>query len=257
MEKIIVGPLKATHLQTLIIIDALDECKDEEPASAILSLLSHFTDEIPQVKFFITGRPEPRIRSGFRLESLKPITEVLKLHDVERSLVDNDIKLFLRTQLANIAKTRSNCNLTEDWPSPHDIDILCKKAAGLFIYASTLVKFIGSKYHTPAERLALITSLPQSTAHEGKSGINLLYTQVLEEAFCDMDLDEEEFYSHFRSTVGAVLLVFNPLQAESLSTLSILSSWSQTTGLNLFRHSISHSLTLLWIQEGAKTRGFL
>jgi len=53
MERIIVGPLKATHIQTLIIIDALDECKDEEPASAILSVLSRYVDEIPNVKFFI------------------------------------------------------------------------------------------------------------------------------------------------------------------------------------------------------------
>ena len=219
MKKVIVGPLKATHIQTLIIIDALDECRDEEPASAILSVLSQYTDEIPWVKFFITGRPEPQIRSGFRLKSLRPITEVLRLHDVERSLVDSDIKLFLRTQLANIAKTQSNCNFTEDWPSLHDIDILCKKAAGLFIYASTLVKFIGSKYHLPTERLALITSLPQSTFHEGKLGINLLYTQVLHQAFCDMDLDEQEFYSHFRSVIGAVLLVFNPLKVKTLSVL--------------------------------------
>ena len=40
VEKIIVDPLKAADIQTLIIIDALDECKDDEPASAILSVLS-------------------------------------------------------------------------------------------------------------------------------------------------------------------------------------------------------------------------
>ena len=70
MEKLIVEPLKAANIPTLIIIDALDECKDEEPASAILSILSRYVDQIPNVKFFITGRPEPRIRSGFRLKSL-------------------------------------------------------------------------------------------------------------------------------------------------------------------------------------------
>ena len=32
MEKVIVGSLNLTSIQTLIIIDALDECKDEEPA---------------------------------------------------------------------------------------------------------------------------------------------------------------------------------------------------------------------------------
>ena len=148
MEKVIVGPLKSTRIQTLIIIDALDECKDEEPASAILSVLSRYVGKIPRVKFFITGRPEPRIRSGFRLKPLRPITEVLRLHDVERSLVDNDIKLYFRTQLVDIVETRSDFGLMEDWPSSSDIDILCKKAAGLFIYASTVVKFIRSEEHT-------------------------------------------------------------------------------------------------------------
>ena len=219
MEKIIVRPLKATGIQTLIIIDALDECKDQEPASAILSILSRYVDKIPQVKFFITGRPEPRIRSGFRLESLRPITEVFRLHDVDRPSVDNDIKLFFKTQLADITKSRSDCDLMEDWPSSSDINILCKKSAGLFIYAVTIVKFIASKYHTPTERLTLITSLPQSSIYEGRLGINLLYTQVLEQAFCDVDFDEQELYSCFRSVVGMVVLVFNPLPMEGLSTL--------------------------------------
>ena len=219
LEKAIVGPLKATDIQTLIIIDALDECKDEEPASAILSVLSRYVDEIPGVKFFITGRPEPRIRSGFRLESLRPITDVLRLHDVERSSVDGDIKLFLRTRLTDITKTRSGCDFTEDWPSSYDVDILCKKAAGLFIYASTVVKFVASQHHLPTERLTLIIPLPQSTAHEGKSGIDLLYTQVLEHAFHDADSDEQELYSRFKFVVGTVLLIFYPLSRKTLSDL--------------------------------------
>src|SRR5882757_4604117 len=51
MEKLILAPLKATNISTLIIIDALDECADEEPASAVLSILSHYVREIPSVKF--------------------------------------------------------------------------------------------------------------------------------------------------------------------------------------------------------------
>ena len=219
LEKLIIGPFKTTRIPTLIIIDALDECKDEEPASAILSVLSRYIDQIPEVKFFITGRPEPRIRTGFRLELLRPVTEVLKLHEVERSSVDDDIKLFYKARLGDIAKTRSDCDLTEDWPSPYDIDILCKKAAGLFIYAATVVKFVASPYDLPTERLTLIISLRHSTVHEGKSGIDLLYTQVLEQAFRDADLDAQELYSRFKLVVGAVLLLFYPLSRKTLSEL--------------------------------------
>jgi len=219
MEKLIVGPFQATQTQTLIVIDALDECRDEEPASVLLSVLSRFVDKIPLVKFFITGRPEPRIRSGFRLESLRPHTDVLRLHEVEPSSVDSDIKLFLKTRFIEIAKNRSDCDFMEDWPGPPNINILCNKAAGFFIYASTVVKFVSSRYHPPDERLALIVSLPQDTSHEGKSGIDLLYTRVLEQAFHGADSYDHGLYSQLRSVLGAVLLVSHPLSIKTLSDL--------------------------------------
>ena len=219
MEKLIVGPLQATSIPTLIIIDALDECKDKEPASAILSILSRYVDKIPRVKFFITGRPEPRLRSGFRLESLAPITEVLKLHGVKSAVVDSDIELLFQTQLASLIKNRSNLDLTEDWPNPSDIKVLCKKAAGFFIYASTVIKFVASEGDLPTERLALITSLPESTVEEGKSGVDQLYTQVLQQAFHGVSADNSQRYLHFQTVVGTVLLIFNPLPIRSLSEL--------------------------------------
>ena len=230
LEKLIVGPLKATEISTLVIIDALDECVDEEPASAILSILSRYVDEIPQVKFFITGRPETRIRSGFRLKPLRPITEIFRLHDVERSSVDHDIKLFFKTQLADIAKTRSDSDFTQDWPNPLDVEILCKKAGGLFIYASTVVKFVSLAHRTPAEQLDRIISLPQNTAHEGRAGVDLLYTQILEQAAADVCAveDDEEVYSRFKAVVGAVLLVFNPLSVRALSDLLKMTNSSAT-----------------------------
>ena len=202
MEKLIVNPLRVASIPTLIIIDALDECKDKEPASAILSILSCYMNKIPNVKFFITGWPEPRICSGFRLESLIPITEVLKLHEVKPEAVDNDIKLFFRTQLTDLAKNRSDCDLTEEWPSSSDVEILCKKAAGFFIYASTVVKFIASENDPPSERLALVTSLPQNTAEEGKSGVDQLYIKVLEQSFCGVQTNKSQCYSHFQAVVG-------------------------------------------------------
>ena len=219
MEKLIVGPLKATSIPTLIIIDALDECKDEEPASAILSVLSRYIPDIPTVKFFITGRPEVRIRSGFRLKSLLPITEVLKLHEVKPEVVDDDIKLFFQSQLANLVETRSDCESIGDWPSSSDIKILCKKAAGFFIYASTVVKFVSSEGDSPTERLTIITSLPQSTTEEGKSGIDQLYTEVLQQSFMNVHPDSSQRYLRFQIVVGAVLIIFNPLSIKGLSDL--------------------------------------
>ena len=228
MEKLIVTPLKITHIPTLIIIDALDECRDEEPTSTILSILSYYMDQIPFVKFFITGRPESHIRSGFRLQSLQPYTEVFKLHDVKRSAVDSDIRLFFRTQLANIAKNRSDCSVLVDWPSSPELDILCTKAAGLFIYASSVIRFIASRGHRPAERLTEITLLPQNTAKEGRFGIDQFYTDALQLVLSNVEADYGEFYSCFRLVVGAVLLVFNPLSVNAFSELLGVSYVSTT-----------------------------
>lgn len=217
LAKIIVGPLKATQIRTLIIIDALDECKDEQPASALLSVLSRYIHEIPKVKFLITGRPEPPIRDGFRLKSLLPITEVLKLHDVERSSVDEDIKLYLATRLTGIRKAQHDREFPEEWPSPYDIDVLCKKAAGLFIYASTVIKFVASTYYLPTERLDQIILHSRNAIHEG--GVDVLYAQILKLAFRDVDPDDQEPYDRFRIVVGTVLLVFHPLSRKALSGL--------------------------------------
>ena len=227
LENLLIGPLQAMHTPTLIIIDALDECHDEGPASALLSMLSHYMDKIPLIKSFITGRPEPQIRSGFRLELLQPHIEVFKLHEVEPDSVNSDIKIFLKARLAEIAKNRSIHDLTEGWPSLQDISIVCRKAAGFFIYASTVINFVASNHHSPIERLSLITSLPQDSSYEGGLGIDLLYTQVLDQAFNDhnADLDGQE---HFKLVVGAVLLVFKALSVKALSTLLRIPNVSTT-----------------------------
>jgi len=113
MEKLIVEPFESAGVSTVIVIDALDECKDKEPSSEILSVLARFVERIPMVKFFITGRPEPRIRTGFRLPILMESTSVFVLHDVDLPLIDGDIRLFLKHELSELAQRLE----LEEWPS--------------------------------------------------------------------------------------------------------------------------------------------
>jgi hypothetical protein len=104
IEKLLVRPFKQTGLSATIVVDALDECEDKEPVSEFLSALAAHIDTMPAVKFFITGRPEDHIRSGFTLPSLR--TKELPLHDVDSAIVDSDIKLFVNTRLDEIAARR-------------------------------------------------------------------------------------------------------------------------------------------------------
>ena len=106
MKKLIVQPLNESGISTVIIIDALDECEDEESASAILSVLGQFVSKIPEVKFFLTGRPESCISEGFRLPLLVKMMDVFVLHKVEPDQVDNDIQLFFKISFLELAGRR-------------------------------------------------------------------------------------------------------------------------------------------------------
>jgi len=59
MEELIVSPFKATRIRTLIIIDALDECKNTQSTILIPSVISTYADKIPEVKFLITLHRPP------------------------------------------------------------------------------------------------------------------------------------------------------------------------------------------------------
>ena len=202
MEELIVRPLQAANIRTLIIIDALDECKDEQPVYAILLTLSRYANKVPKVKFFITGQPKTQIH----LESLAPS---IRLHELKPEAVGHDIKLFFQTQLRTLMKNQV------DWQTSVDIENLCKQAAGSFIYASTVVRFASSGITSPLESLALITLPLHGTSREQKSRVDQLYTRVLEQG----TYADKNYYPQFRHVVGTILLLFNPLSIKGLSEL--------------------------------------
>ncbi|KAI0699433.1 hypothetical protein BC835DRAFT_1459740, partial [Cytidiella melzeri] len=140
IEDLIVKPAERSEMATVVVIDALDECADENAVSTILSLLNVYIARIPALKFFITSRPEPHIRLGFSLEQLRLSTGVRSLHDEDRARVDTDIALFLRAGLEEIGRTRVLG--AETWFTEEQVDSLTYQAAGLFIFASTALKFV-------------------------------------------------------------------------------------------------------------------
>jgi hypothetical protein len=220
MEMLIVGPLALSDISTVIIIDALDECVDEDPQSAILSVMGRLVEEIPNVKFLITGRPEPRIESGFRLELLRPLTDIFILHDVEPSVINMDIRLFLEHGLSELAKRRKIEQT--GWPTDQHLDLLCERAAGLFVYAVATPKFLDHAFTPPTNRLDIIMRSPKSTTHEGqvkvRSSMTLdsLYVSYFQSAFDGMSADDDE---KVRLVVGTVVLAMNPLPPSVIANL--------------------------------------
>ncbi|KAF9642676.1 hypothetical protein BDM02DRAFT_1974356 [Thelephora ganbajun] len=219
MDKLIVRPLKESDISTVIIIDALDECKDEEPASAILSVLGRFVSQIPKVRFFVTGRPESWIREGFRLPLLAEATDVFVLHNVEPNLVNNDIRLFFKQSFLELSRRQQEL---DDWPTREQLDLLCERAAGLFVYAAATIKFVDRRNNDPKEQLDRLLRSPENSAREGKTKLKAnttldsLYMTILQEAFGDDDLEDDH---KTRSILGAVILAANPLSPSAIATL--------------------------------------
>ena len=220
MDKLIVQPLAESAISTVIVIDALDECKDEEPASAILSVIGRFVSKLPTVKFFLTGRPEPRIREGFRLPLLAKATDIFILHDVEPSLVNTDIRLFFKHSFLEVTRRRFGL---DGWPTDEQLDLLCKRAAGLFVYAVATVKFIDHKNNDPRGQLDALLQSPQITSHEGKTKLkanttlDLLYMSIIQEAFGEDDPESNDPKVH--SILGAIVLATNPLSPSAIAML--------------------------------------
>ena len=219
MKKLIVHPLVESDISTVIVIDALDECKDDESSSAILSVLGQLVGEISKTKFFVTGRPEPRIQEGFRLPLLARATDVFVLHEVGPSQVNRDVRLFFRNKFSELKARR---RVLDDWPTEEQLDLLCDRAAGFFVYAMATIRFIDQKGKNHRRQLDRLLQSPES-GFEGRIGfranttLDSLYTSILQEAFGDNGDQEDD--SNIQSILGAVVLAVNPLSPSTIATL--------------------------------------
>ena len=227
MKKLIVQPLAESDISTVIVIDALDECEDEEeqPASVILSVLGRLVANIPRVKFFITGRPESHIQEGFRLPLLAKATDIFVLHEVKPSQVNNDIRLFFNHNFSELKTRRHGL---KNWPTEGQVDLLCKRAAGLFVYAVATVKFINQKLKNPKGQLDSLLHSPENTTFEGKTKLkgkgtlDLLYMSILQQAFGNNSDSEND--PKVQTILGSVILAMNPLSPSAIATLLGLES---------------------------------
>ena len=220
MEELIARPLRESGISTVIVIDGLDLCCGwGQCTSTVLSALGQFMSQIPKVKFFLTGRPEIPIRRGFRLLPLAEATEVFTLHDVKPSQVDSDIRLFFKREFAELADRRGGLG---SWPTEEHLDLLCKRAGGLFIYALATVKFIDHKERDPREQLDRILQAPGDSEYEGgamikpNTTLDSLYLSTLQDIFGEVLRCK---FSRLRSVLGAVVLATDPLSPSAIASL--------------------------------------
>ena len=159
----------------LVIIDGLDECRDKAIQQSILRLLCEtITVHKLPLRFLIGSRPESHIRTSFDQESLYTTTHRVVLDDTFNP--GRDIRVFLKDGFTKICAENSIlCHVENPWPSEGIIDLLVQRSSGQFIYAATVLKFIGADFCSPTKQLALVLK-PDPTAF---SDLDQLYTQIL------------------------------------------------------------------------------
>ena len=163
LKRLIIEPIRHLPIPLrsfIIIIDGLDECEDFNWHRDILTLI-----------------PEHQI-----CDMLEPWTRRLVLDEGYAT----DIKRYLDDRFEEIYSRSGDImpDIENPWPTKDDLDWLIWKASRLFIYASTVIKFIGSDpdLRIPEERLNIIlkpSPIQDPIQDSAFSGLGRLYTQIL------------------------------------------------------------------------------
>jgi hypothetical protein len=220
LRKIRTDPQKSSRI--VIVIDALDECDQEEDVRIIIRLLSQVQRITSiQLKFFLTSRPELPIRLGF--EDISGKYEGLALHQIPEPIVKEDISAFLEHELAMIRddynkSVTPNRQLPADWPGQTSVQSLVWMAIPLFIFATTVCRFINDrKCGQPKDQLAKV--LKYETRSQA-SKLDATYLPVLDQLLVGVTSSERRgLVKEFQQVVGSIIILASPLSTTSLDRL--------------------------------------
>ncbi|KAF7341547.1 hypothetical protein MVEN_01892400 [Mycena venus] len=215
VENLLEKPLHNAHgggpPTLVLVIDALDELDDEKATKDLLSRLVSAVPMLP-VKLFVTSRPERHIRPHFNNSA--DLKRVLRLHDIEENIVTADISLYFTKRLASI-RAENISILSPEWASPQDIEALTCRAGKLFIYAFTVMEYIGEN---PSDRLHTLINIKVDTNGPLTKPLDDVYRHILSEAM-NMDRHESHEIALTKQILAAVLTVRKPLSVASLGGL--------------------------------------
>jgi hypothetical protein len=201
------GSLSAPYAKgpVIIVLDAFDECGDSSSRKDLLALLAHgFGKFPPAFRFVITSRREPDIEATFSHCSNVVTRELDIVNDSNTS----DISSYLRHHLSSFRKDPI-FRLASDWPGGEKIQALTRSSAGLFIWASTAIKFVAEGQHPDQQLRILLRPHPR----EAESALDSLYATALDAAG---QWDRDEVAADFRAVLGAIIAAREPLSDTTI-----------------------------------------
>ncbi|KAL6406364.1 vegetative incompatibility protein HET-E-1 [Ilyonectria robusta] len=242
-ERLIIQPLGNTPqdarrlVPLVVIVDALDECDRDEDVKFLINLFSCTTDlQFPKLRILITSRPELPIRLGFH--AVKGTYQDLILHEIPSGIIEHDISAFFNHELTKI-KTEYNSSVSKDrhlpldWPGEENVQLLVKMAVPLFIFATTICRFLSDRrFGNPNKQL---TEVLQLQSESQISQLSATYLPVLNRLIDGLEnWQRDNLIERFRHIVGSIVVLGNPLPISALGRL-----------LNIQKEMIDDQLDLL------------
>ncbi|KAJ7227773.1 hypothetical protein C8J57DRAFT_1534843 [Mycena rebaudengoi] len=179
-DRLLVQPfrhLRELPLRPIVILDGLDECADHNHQQKILQLFiqAFQTGQLP-FRLLVASRPEPYLREVLEGDAMSKLCRPLVLGAEESAY--QDVRVFFQDEFSRIRSkfAKRGVDLGEEvWPATNIIDRLVYKSSGIFIYATTVIRFVEDEYSHPADRLTSLLSLDPSST----TPLDDLYTQIL------------------------------------------------------------------------------
>ncbi|KIL57007.1 hypothetical protein M378DRAFT_422540 [Amanita muscaria Koide BX008] len=206
------GIVQTRSRPTLIVVDALDEC-NEEDASSVLNGLCKLVQDLPSFKIILTTRPQLYLD---RFKGSQDDHKFFHLQDIEDKVVDGDIRVYVNHCLS-MGQVQKRFSRRQWCASDEEIDYLVRAAGRLFIIASTTVRYILDK--SASNPAAQMQKLLRATAQD-HTPLNLdrFYTVILRDLVPE-DCDDNDIVNHYKPVVGTIILVQHALSVSALAHL--------------------------------------
>ncbi|KAI5921913.1 vegetative incompatibility protein HET-E-1 [Camillea tinctor] len=245
-QKLILIPLTEAYSETqhhsslVVVIDALDECEQQDNVGQIIGLFSRFNEpQCPRLRIFTTSRPELHIRDSFIV--IEDNYQDLVLHERSVPTIEHDISIYLHHELTKIKSHYNRTvphhrQLPQNWPNSFEVDGIIKMSIPLFIFAATTCRFLADRRGgNPDEKLSEVLKY-QTKSQE--SNLDATYLPVLNQLLANLPRREEnKVMGLFKRLVGSIIILQNPLPTSSLSRLLDISQ-DEIENLLDFLHSV-------------------
>jgi hypothetical protein len=225
LTELIFKPAAALEVDAglVLVIDAMDECMEDNrgrPGGELLLLLLRGLMQMSgRLKLLLTSRNEPAIIRMFNLASLGAQQAVVQLHDLDSEVVRADIRIYLTRSFVDIVKDHPDMDLV-DWPSQEDLNTVVGVADTLFVFAATVVRFVGTPKQNPRTRLGIMLARREGSSVSPYRFLDRLYLQVLRTSVLSEEQEDEiVLCESLRLVVGSIVTAQQPLSVTAHALL--------------------------------------